>query len=272
MNLTDLKKAFEDAGISVIEACRVNRNIHSHLKPYFGQKDIIVAAYGGDGTLSRVAGALAGTQTIFAPLPGGTLNHFTKDLGIPQDLEEALQKLKKSKPKRIDLACVNDRVIVNNSSIGLYPSALQMRDEMTRKHIAKWPAAVIAHFKAFWRYYPYVVTINGETFRTPFIFVGNNDYALEQRLIGRRKRLNEGVLSVYAIVCAGRLALLRILIRALFGQVGSLDEIKIWKPKQLAIHTKRSRIRISRDGEHETISTPLEYKIMAGALLVIGSS
>ena len=45
-------------------------------------RDTIVAA-GGDGTVSAVAGQLAGTNKIMGVLPFGTLNHFAKDLGIP---------------------------------------------------------------------------------------------------------------------------------------------------------------------------------------------
>src|SRR4051812_34210334 len=51
--------------------------------------DAIVAG-GGDGTVSRVAGDLAGTGLAFGVLPLGTLNHFAKDLGVPLELEDAV--------------------------------------------------------------------------------------------------------------------------------------------------------------------------------------
>src|SRR5271165_5492407 len=40
-----------------------------------------VVAGGGDGTVSAVARAVAGTETALGILPG-TLNHFAKDAGI----------------------------------------------------------------------------------------------------------------------------------------------------------------------------------------------
>lgn len=57
----------------------------------------------------------------------GTLNHFTKDLDIPQDVDEALARLRRLKPHTIDIASVNDMMFINNSSIGLYPASLRSR-------------------------------------------------------------------------------------------------------------------------------------------------
>ena len=45
-----------------------------------------VVAGGGDGTVNAVTGKLAGTDCVLGVLPMGTLNHFAKDVGIPQNL------------------------------------------------------------------------------------------------------------------------------------------------------------------------------------------
>ena len=44
-----------------------------------------VVAAGGDGTISAVSSALAGSDIPLGVLPLGTLNHFAKDLGLPLD-------------------------------------------------------------------------------------------------------------------------------------------------------------------------------------------
>ena len=52
-----------------------------------------IVAAGGDGTVSAVASALVGTQAALGVLPLGTLNHFAKDVGIPLDLDAAVETI-----------------------------------------------------------------------------------------------------------------------------------------------------------------------------------
>ncbi len=70
----------------------------------------LVLAAGGDGTLGEVANGLAGTETVLAPLPGGTANSFTKELGLPRpglfnrhNLLEATEQLAAGKVQRMDM-------------------------------------------------------------------------------------------------------------------------------------------------------------------------
>src|SRR5689334_2347582 len=114
---------------------------------------LVIAAAGGDGTQNAVASALAGTPTAMGVLPMGTLNHFAKDLGIGTDLAGAARVIATGRPRAIDVAQVNGRVFINNSSIGLYPQVVRRRDQMReRLGHGKWYAmlrAVIAIFRRF---------------------------------------------------------------------------------------------------------------------------
>src|SRR5258705_7462459 len=82
--------------------------------------DAIVAG-GGDGTIHTVASVLAGTGVPLGILPLGTLNHFAKDLGIPQDLDSAVEIVAAAHSVDIDVGEVNGMIFINNSSIGVYP-------------------------------------------------------------------------------------------------------------------------------------------------------
>ncbi len=62
--------------------------------------DTVVAA-GGDGTVSAVASRIAGTSRTLGVIPGGTLNHFAKDLKIPQELDAAVALLRARPTRRV---------------------------------------------------------------------------------------------------------------------------------------------------------------------------
>lgn len=228
-----------------------------------------VAAIGGDGTIATVATYLAGGSAVLAPLPGGTLNHFTKDAGISQDLSEAIKRISTSKKTNIDYATVNGRVFLNNSSIGIYPVSLQPRKRF-EDHLGKWPAAIVASVRAFVRFRLYEVTINDQTFKTPFIFIGNNTYHLEHG--GERHTLNGGKLCAYAITSDKRYTVMKLLWAALKKQLHTQEEFVEAHPLKLTIHTKRSKVSVSTDGEVVRLESPLTYECHPGKLTIIGNS
>ncbi|MGH9631251.1 MAG: diacylglycerol/lipid kinase family protein, partial [Bryobacteraceae bacterium] len=63
----------------------------------------LVVAAGGDGTVSAVAAAVAGTDATLGVLPLGTLNHFAKDLRIPLDLAAAIRNLRTGTAEMVDV-------------------------------------------------------------------------------------------------------------------------------------------------------------------------
>ena len=100
----------------------------------------LVVGGGGDGTIAAVAAALVGTDTPLGVLPMGTLNHFAKDLGIPLELEKAVQTLFTGKVAQVDVGEVNGRIFLNNSSLGFYPRIVQEREREQRQGHSKWVA------------------------------------------------------------------------------------------------------------------------------------
>ena len=83
----------------------------------------VVVAFGGDGTLNEAANGLAGSGTPLTTLPGGSANVFCKMLGIPGDIVDATEHLLHAaddfRPRRIDLARVNDRYFAFSAGMGL---------------------------------------------------------------------------------------------------------------------------------------------------------
>lgn len=235
----------------------------------------IVVAGGGDGTINAVAAVLAGSGIGFGVLPLGTLNHFAKDVGVPLLLDDAIACIATGVRRLVDVGEVNDRVFLNNSSLGLYPDIVRDREkQQDRLGRGKWLAACWATIGAL-RRYPFLkvrLTLDDgkQQFRsTPFVFIGNNDYTMSGFDIGVRERLDAGRLSLYVAQRPGRLGLLRLGWSALRGRLAQEKDFDVLATRHMVIETRHSRIRVATDGEVTVMSTPLRYRIRPAALSVI---
>jgi diacylglycerol kinase family enzyme len=230
-----------------------------------------VVAGGGDGTVSTVAGALAERGIPFGVLPLGTLNHFAKALRIPLDLAQAVKTVAAGVTLSVDAARVNDRIFVNNSSIGVYPNIVEMRDALRKQGHRKWPAFVLATARILRRSREVNVRldIDGRRFvaRTPFVFVGNNEYHATGIHLGERARLDAGRLFAYMAPRVKTHELPKLALSALFGRTGQRNTFQVFPAGELWIETPGNRhLSVSTDGEAAIMATPLHYRSMPGAL------
>jgi diacylglycerol kinase family enzyme len=234
----------------------------------------LVVAGGGDGTINAVASVMVGSGVPFGVLPLGTLNHFAKDLGIPLDLEQAVRVLAGGRTRDVDVGQVNDRIFLNNSGLGLYPDIVHDREKQQRRlGRGKWVAAFWATLSAL-RRFPFLsirMVVNGVRLarRTPFVFIGNNEYSMQGLSIGERERLDGGKLSLYVAQHPGRLGLLRFALRAVRGKLAQERDFDVLLADEMEIETHRSSLRVATDGEVTVMQTPLRYRVRPGALTVI---
>lgn len=232
-----------------------------------------IVAGGGDGTVSSVAASVIDSDKILGVLPLGTLNHFARDLGISSDIEKAAQTIVAGHTTEIDVAEVNNRIFLNNSSLGLYPTIVRERVKHQRLGFGKWPAFFWATIQAL-RRYPFLdvrLRVNDQLLdrTTPFVFVGNNEYAMESFNIGMRDRLDRGVLSIYITQRTSRLKLIGLALRALIGRLRDDQDFLALSSNEVKIETRHKRLRVAFDGEIEVMETPLQYRIRSRALRVI---
>ncbi len=229
--------------------------------------DAIVVG-GGDGTVSAIASKLAGSSLALGVLPFGTANHFAKDLNLPEGIEDCVRTIAAGKIAKVDVAEINNRIFINNSSIGVYPLAVLLRKGY-EKHLgwSKRFAMVRAMFNVFRKYPMFTVRIDtdkGEYVRkTSFVFIGNNQY-----ISGKRKSLEDGVLSVYTAHLRGRWG---ILFMGVLSVVNRLSEKYFDQHllRELVLETTKKKMIVSVDGEVYEMEPPLRYRVHPRLLHVI---
>jgi diacylglycerol kinase family enzyme len=232
-----------------------------------------VVAGGGDGTVSAVAGVLAGTDAALGVLPMGTLNHFAKDVGIPRHLEAAVRNIFTGQVTYVDVGEVNGRVFVNNSGIGFYPHFVRQREEQERHGHVKRVAFMLALRSVVRRYFRLRMKVHMDQAEaleevTPFLFVGNNRYQITGLEIGTRSKLDSGQLWVCTAPHAGRRNFARIALSTLVGRATD-QELNALEVKEIWVQPGTPRVNVSIDGEVSVMDAPLHYAVRPKALRVV---
>jgi diacylglycerol kinase family enzyme len=267
--------AFEAAGVEADVRMTDSADIFDALRDAAAAPGLdAVVAGGGDGTLSCAAGHLAGTGRAFGILPLGTLNHLARDAGIPATLEDAAKVIAAGRIREIDVAEVNGRVFVNNSSVGLYPDMVLLREfEQEKYGRSKRMAMLSASFRSLRHFRRRRLWISAPgleaPIRTPLLFVGNNRYQVNLLGLGKRERLDAGELCLYAIRAGSRLGLFWAGIRGIFGKLDQQRDFLTAYVDEAEISADRPALVLSADGETVRMETPLRYRIRPKALRLI---
>lgn len=233
--------------------------------------DTLVAG-GGDGTINTAASAILGREITLGVLPLGTLNHFAKDLGIPLDLEEATKLILKGSWCKVDVGEVNGRCFLNNSSLGVYPVIVRLRERYRATLRGKWIAAFWAALTVM-RRNPFMAVklhVEGQAMvrRTPLVLVANNEYRTTGIHAGTRESLARGRLALYVLNAERRPGLLQLALKVLVEGAERVKELDLFTVEEVAVETRRRRLQVALDGEVVTLDSPLQYRTRPAALKV----
>jgi diacylglycerol kinase family enzyme len=238
-----------------------------------GTKRILVA--GGDGTIATAAALVANTSTELAILPGGTLNHFAKDHGIPTDLGKAALIASDGPVVGADIGYVNDCVFLNTSSLGAYVTFVRERERL-EKHFGYSLASVIAFVKMMSEIRTFSVTLEVEgkkkTYRASLVFIGVGERELKLPILGNR--VKDGRRGLHLMIVQGRKPA-RLFALAMAGitkgrqEADKLPEFDEFLVDSCRIDLTRPTATIGLDGELKRFRAPLDYHIERDALRLV---
>jgi diacylglycerol kinase family enzyme len=104
--------------------------------------------------------------------------------------------------------------------------------------------------------------------RTPFVFIGNNEYTMAGLHAGSRESLVHKQLAVYLLNAERRIGLLRLAWNVLRKGVDEVKELDLLTVDSATIETRRPLVSVALDGEVLPLRAPLVYRIRPAALRV----
>ncbi len=272
INEIAVRHAIQDVEFDVraVPAAEIDGTIGGFIKNNYD----VIAAAGGDGTINGVAMMIKDTDAVLGVIPSGTFNHFAKDAGIPLEFEAAVLNLVNGSATLIDYGSVNDRIFLNNSSIGQYPVAALTRETGRRRNpMNKRLAMIGAIVKTALRYPVLEISVesapDAECLQTPLVFIGNNYYDISPLKIGKRNQLDSGKLYAYGSTCTHLGCSLHLAILALFNKLSLSKKFERVAFEAAVIRSKKTLLPVAVDGEIHKLKTPLHYQMHPKALKVI---
>jgi diacylglycerol kinase family enzyme len=206
----------------------------------------ILGMAGGDGSLAPVADVALQRGAAFVCIPFGTRNHFARDLGLDRDDPVgALRAFADGRERRVDVGRADERVFLNNVSLGVYAQLVHRREEHRRRRqafarIRAW-AILLTHRQLLG------ITIDGDAVESRLVLVANNAYVLELPSLGERERLDEGKLHLYC------------------PDADPPERVG----ERFVVDAAEHRLGAALDGEPDVLETPVEFRIEPRSLRVL---
>lgn len=228
-----------------------------------------IAVMGGDGTISEVANGLVESDTALAVVPMGTGNDIARSLGIPRNLDAALDLALHGGARPIDVGRERDRCFVSVLGVG-FPSIVAAEANSIR-WLRGSPAFFVAVYKALHRLRarPLRIVLDGEARETECVavMVQNTPYTGGGLKMAPEARVDDGELDVVIVETIGRLDLMVNFPRVYRGGHFAHPSFTAHRARSVRVESDETLDKMF-DGDL-CGSTPMDAEVVPGGLSMV---
>lgn len=227
----------------------------------------VLAIAGGDGSVATAAHVAVERDLPLAVFPGGTLNHFAKDIGC-DTAAKTVRAVADGSLSRVDVVRLNGTTtVLNTASIGAYPNFVRRRERL-QGTLGKPVASAYAMAMTLRREQPVRIAYDNRTLQTSLFFLGNSAYQPDGFAPAVRHRMDDGLLDVRILETGRRWSTLRILTALLTGRLQRSRLYHELRVPQFRFTAVDGPIPIAHDGEVDGACPEAEFSACYRALQV----
>jgi len=246
-------------------AVKKPRNLEATIERALAKNPDLVILGGGDGTISGLVDHLVGKDVVLGVLPLGTANSFARTLGIPLDIEDAVEVIRSGHPRRIDLGMIDGDYFANCAAMGISPQIAETVPHGLKKILGRigylgWAIYQYTKFK------PFTLTVDGESVCVVEVRISNGRFHGGTLLVDEAA-VDSGDIVVQAVLGTTKPALVRNWAASVFRHNARHDDTRIFRGTSLRVSTDPP-MPISIDGE-VLATTPVTARIAAGVIDVM---
>lgn len=231
----------------------------------------LVIAWGGDGTVNEVAGALVHTPAALGIIPSGSGNGLARLLRMPADPAPAIARITRGTMRAIDAGVIADRLFVNVAGVGFdaHIAALFAARAGAKRGFLRYAGIVLRELRGY-RGLRYRVTLDSgaETEHRAFLLsVANGRQWGNGAVIAPGARIDDGALDAVIVADRGPGAALRAIPRLFTGTIDRAAGVRIAQVRAARIAADGPLV-FHVDGEPVRGGDVLDVRVLPGALRI----
>jgi diacylglycerol kinase (ATP) len=229
----------------------------------------LVFAWGGDGTVRRCVGVLAGTDAALAVVPAGTANLFASNLGIPGDIEGAVAVGLRGDRRRIDVGRFRKERFAVMAGAGFDAAMIRDADDL-KQRIGR--AAYVWSGSRNLRAEPFcaAIEVDGAEWyegSAACVLLGNLGDVFGGVEVFPDAQPDDGMLELGIVTADGMVQWARTLARTAVGDPNRSPFVRTTKARTVRVRLDR-KVRYELDGGDRSKVKSFTVKVEAGALSV----
>ena len=225
-----------------------------------------VFAVGGDGTVKLVATCILNSNIPLGIIPAGSANGMAKELGIPANIEKALEVAVSGIPKSIHLVKINNELCIHLGDIGF--NAFVIKKFETGNGRGMW-GYVKAAWKVLWEKHKMQVEVKVDGVdikrRAAMVVVANATKYGSGALINPDGKLDD---EVFEVIIVKKISLSEIYKMMVTHLAYNPAKTEVYQTRSLQIKS-RKKAHFQVDGEYLGKVNSINASILPDALQVI---
>jgi YegS/Rv2252/BmrU family lipid kinase len=238
----------------------------SEFQRSFSQPPELLMVVGGDGTLNEVVNE-AGNKATLAFIPAGTANVFAKEMGLPDNVSEAVAVALRKRKRKIDVGLVNQRKFLLMTGVGMDAEVIEKVGEAEKKVLGKAPFVV----KAFWegiKFKPPKIKVKcrDREEEGSFLVVANSSFYGGGLRIAPWALLDDGWLEICLFKGKNAWQFFHFAFSVFLSQQAKLPTFDFFRAREIEVFSDRE-VLVQCDGE-VIGTTPVKISLLPGYLEV----
>jgi diacylglycerol kinase (ATP) len=231
----------------------------------------LVMAWGGDGTINEIVGALAFSQVPIGIVPAGSGNGLARELGVARRPEQAIADALAARPRAIDIGELGGRLFVNVAGIGFdaYVASRFGEPGNRRRGFAKYAEITLRALVTYQTARYVIATATGVTNpRALLVTIANSAQFGNGARIAPGARVDDGVLDLVIVEERSRWQTIWQLPRLFNGTADRIASRSTQRIDQATIECDQPMV-FHVDGEAVRGGTRLTARVHPGALQIV---